>query len=187
MKEIRIHGRGGQGSVVTAELFAIAAYMSGRQSQAFPYLGGGGERRGAPVQAFVRINSKPIQLHSKIYNPDYIIVQDTTLMSIIDVMAGIKPGGIVIINSELSSEEYAHSSDVTVKTVPATRIALETIGRPIMNTAMMGAFAAITKEFTIGAIISAIKEKFNDKVAEGNIEAAQMAYNYGLKIIGEEG
>jgi pyruvate ferredoxin oxidoreductase gamma subunit len=187
MKEIRIHGRGGQGSVVTAELFAIAAYMSGRQSQAFPYLGGGGERRGAPVQAFVRIDSKPIQVHSKIYSPDYIIVKDTSLMKIVDVMAGIKPGGTVIINSERSSEVYLNSSGVTVKTVPATSIALETIGRPIMNTAMMGAFAAITKQFTIDAIIFAIQEKFNDSIARGNIAAAQRAYDYGLKIMGEEG
>ena len=185
MKEIRIHGRGGQGSVVTAELFAIAAHLSGRQSQAFPYLGGGGERRGAPVQAFVRIDSKPIQLHNRIKNPDYIIVQDTTLLDVVDVSSGLKPGGIIIINSEGRPEDYTFAPGAAVQTVPATGIALKIIGRPIMNTAMMGAFAAMTGEFTIESIVLAIKEKFEGSVAANNIKAAEEAYRYCMERKGE--
>ena len=95
MKEIRIHGRGGQGSVVTAELLAMAAFFSDKYSQAFPYLGGGGERRGAPVQAFVRIDMKPITLHCKIFDPDYVIVKDVTLLEVVDVKAGLKSNGMI--------------------------------------------------------------------------------------------
>ena len=134
MKEIRIHGRGGQGSVVTAELFGRAAFQGGKYCQSFPYLGGGGERRGAPVQAFARISDEPIRIRTKIHEPDYIIVKDITLLHIIDVAAGIKPNGMIIVNSEKSADELNFDKSLNVKTVPATKIALEILGFPIMNT-----------------------------------------------------
>jgi len=98
VKEIRIHGRGGQGSVTAAELLAVAAFEDGKYSQAFPFFGV--ERRGAPVTAFTRLSDKKIRLRSQIYEPDYVIVQDATLVSAVDVTAGLKPDGIVIVNSE---------------------------------------------------------------------------------------
>ncbi len=176
MKEIRIHGRGGQGSVVTAELFAIAAHQSGRYSQAFPYLGGGGERRGAPVQAFTRIDDKPIRIRSKIYEPDYVIVSDTTLIKLVDVTAGVKPGGIVIVNTEKDPIALGLPKELDIRTINATQIAVEKIGRPIMNTALMGAFAAFTGEFDIESIKAAISQKFSGAIVDKNVVAAVAAY-----------
>jgi len=98
MKEIRIHGRGGQGSVTAAELLAVAAFEDGKYSQAFPAFGV--ERRGAPVMAFMRLDDKPIRLRSQIYEPDYVIVQDATLVDVVNVAAGAKPDGFIIINTE---------------------------------------------------------------------------------------
>lgn len=176
MKEIRIHGRGGQGSVVTAEMFAIAAFNNGKHSQAFPYLGGGGERRGAPVQAFARIDEKPVRIRSKVYEPDYVIVNDTTLLDMVDVTLGIKQKGMVIVNTEKKPEELGLPEGCDIRTINATKIALETIGRPIMNTAMMGAFAAFTNEFDIDSIKAAISQKFSGPIADKNIAAAKAAY-----------
>jgi pyruvate ferredoxin oxidoreductase gamma subunit len=98
VRELRIHGRGGQGSVTAAELIAVAAFEGGVFSQAFPAFGV--ERRGAPVQAFVRFNDKMIRLRSQVYEPDYIIVQDSTLIKDVNVFMGVKKGGIVIVNTE---------------------------------------------------------------------------------------
>lgn len=181
MKEIRIHGRGGQGSVVTAELFAIAAHNGGLYSQAFPYLGGGGERRGAPVQAFTRIDNKPIRIRSKIYEPDYIIINDITLIKLVDVASGLKQGGMVIVNTEKKPSELALPQDLNIKTINATQIAVDIIGRPIMNTAVMGAFAAFTGEFDIGSIQAAISQRFSGAVVDKNIAAAIMAYEQAKK------
>ncbi|RKL62378.1 pyruvate ferredoxin oxidoreductase subunit gamma [Thermoanaerobacteraceae bacterium SP2] len=177
MKEIRIHGRGGQGSVVTAELFAIAAFEDGKYSQAFPYLGGGGERRGAPVQAFARISDKPIRLRSKIHYPDYIIVQDLTLLDNVNVFEGLKPGGLVLINTEKKPDNNKIPKDINIKTIPATKIALEFLGLPIMNTAIMGAFAAASGEFKLDSIVKAIKNRFPGELGEKNAMAAKAAYD----------
>lgn len=98
MREIRIHGRGGQGSVTATELLAVAAFEDGKYSQAFPAFGV--ERRGAPVMAFVRLNDKPIRLRSQIYEPDYVIVQDATLVDVVNVAAGARQDGIILINTE---------------------------------------------------------------------------------------
>ena len=181
MKEIRIHGRGGQGSVVTAELFAMAIFYSGKYSLAFPYLGGGGERRGAPVQAFVRMDVKPIRLRSKVHHPDYVIVQDFSLTELVDVTAGLKSGGLLLINTEQEPEKLTGFRDYNVRTVPASKIALEILGAPIMNTAIMGAFAAITGDIDIDSIKKAIHEKFSGPIADKNAAAAQKAYDFMLQ------
>jgi pyruvate ferredoxin oxidoreductase gamma subunit len=178
LKEIRIHGRGGQGSVVTAEILAIAAFEDGKFSQAFPYLGGGGDRRGAPVQAFLRLSDQPIRLRSKIHTPDYVLVQDPTLIQEVEVAQGLKPGGLLLINSERDSQELGLASGIRAVAVPATRIALEEIGRPIMNTALMGAFSAITAEVSLPAVLQAIRAKFPGEVGEKNARAAQHMYEY---------
>ena len=178
MKEIRIHGRGGQGSVVTAEILAIAAFEDGKFSQAFPYLGGGGDRRGAPVQAFLRIADRPIRLRSKVHDPDFVLVQDPTLVKEVEVTRGLRPEGLLIINSEKDPQELGLPSGIRALSVPATRIALEEIGRPIMNTALMGAFSAITGEVSLPAVLRAIRSKFPGEVGEKNARAAQHMYEH---------
>jgi len=177
LKEVRIHGRGGQGSVVTAEILAIAAFEDGKFSQAFPYLGGGGDRRGAPVQAFLRLSDRPIRLRSKIHQPDYVLVQDPTLIGEVEVTSGLKPGGLILVNSEREPAELPLPPSIRVVTVPATRVAWEEIGRPIMNTALMGAFAAVTEEVSLPALIRAIRSKFPGEVGEKNARAAQRMYD----------
>jgi pyruvate ferredoxin oxidoreductase gamma subunit len=174
MKEIRIHGRGGQGSVTAAELLAVAAFIDGRYSQAFPAFGV--ERRGAPVAAFTRISDQPIRLRSQIYEPDYIIVQDPTLIEVVDVTGGVKPGGMILINSEFPPGSYTFDTTAEVKTIDATRIALEIIGRPIMNTVMLGAFAGATGEIEMESICKAVSERFPGKVGEKNSKAVYEAY-----------
>lgn len=178
MIEIRIHGRGGQGSVTAAELVGFAAYSDGKYAQAFPSFGS--ERMGAPVQAFVRISDKHIRLRSQIYNPDYVIVQDPTLMGVIDVLSGIKKGGLVIINSKKNPNEFKTDSLVKIMTIPAMDIALEIIGRPIMNTTLLGAFSAASKAISMDGIQKALCSKFSRDIADKNLKAAQKAYDYIL-------
>jgi len=173
MKEIRIHGRGGQGSVTAAELLAVAAFADGKFSQAFPAFGV--ERRGAPVQAFTRISDSTIRLRSQIYEPDYVIVQDPTLLEVVDIASGAKDGGIILINTEFAPETFDLKTKAKIMTVDATRIALEVIGRPIVNTVLLGAFAGATGEINQKSIQDAVKERFPGKVGEKNAEAIQKA------------
>ena len=174
MIEIRIHGRGGQGSVTAAELLAVAAFDDGREAQAFPAFGV--ERRGAPVLAFCRIDSEPIRIRSQIYQPDYVIVQDPTLMDTVDVLSGVKPDGTVLINTEHAAADLKLDTTARVVTFPATQIALETLGRPIMNTAIMGAFAGISGAISFEAIERSIRHRFPGEMGEKNVQAARKAY-----------
>jgi pyruvate ferredoxin oxidoreductase gamma subunit len=174
MKEIRIHGRGGQGSVTAAELLAVAAFADGRFSQAFPAFGV--ERRGAPVQAFTRISDEPVRIRSQVYEPDYVIVQDATLLEVVDVASGIKEEGIILINSEFSPDTLELDTKAKIMTVDATKVALDIIGRPIVNTVLLGAFAGATGEIRPESIENAVKERFPGKVGEKNAEAIQKAY-----------
>ncbi len=174
MKELRIHGRGGQGSVTAAELIAVAAFAGGSYSQAFPAFGV--ERRGAPVQAFVRFSNEVIRLRSQVYQPDYVIVQDSTLVSDVPVFSGVKPGGIVIINTE-KPVTHPVPEGVRLITIDATSIALGKMGVPITNTTLMGAFAAATGEISFKALTDAITARFKGDLATKNIEAAKTAYD----------
>ncbi len=174
MKEVRIHGRGGQGSVTAAELLAVAAFEDGKYSQAFPFFGV--ERRGAPVTAFTRLSDEKIRLRSQIYEPDYVIVQDATLITAVDVTAGLKPGGIVIVNSEKSATDLDIDKQIDVRTIDATGIALDVIGRPIVNTTLLGAFAGATGEISIESIDKSVLARFPGKIGELNVQAAEKAY-----------
>lgn len=174
MRELRIHGRGGQGSVTAAELIATAAFTAGVFSQAFPAFGV--ERRGAPVQAFVRFSDKKIRLRSQVYEPDYVIVQDSTLIRDVNVFSGMKEGGIVLINTEKKGD-YQVPNGVKVVAIDATAIAIKEIGLPITNTTLMGAFAAISGEITLDALKGAIEARFPKKLASGNFAAAKTAYD----------
>jgi pyruvate ferredoxin oxidoreductase gamma subunit len=173
MKELRIHGRGGQGSVTAAELIAVAAFENGMQAQAFPAFGV--ERRGAPVQAFVRLSDDRIRLRSQIYEPDYIIVQDPTLIKNGNVFQGMKEGGIAIVNTEKTLDADIPRG-IRLIMVDATRIALDILGVPITNTALMGAFAAASGEIKFSALENAIRHRFSKELAEKNIEAARVAF-----------
>ena len=181
MKEIRIHGRGGQGSVTAAEMLSVAAFEDGKFSQAFPAFGV--ERRGAPVQAFTRLSDKPIRLRSQIYTPDYVIVQDATLLETVNVASGIKDDGIILINTKEKPEELKLDTKARVMTVDATKVAMDIIGLPIVNTVLLGAFAGATGEINVESIKKAVKDRFSGKVAEKNAQAIQKAYEL---IRGEE-
>jgi len=173
--EIRIHGRGGQGSVTAAELLAVAAFDDGREAQAFPAFGV--ERRGAPVMAFCRISDGPIRIRSQIYEPDYVIVQDPTLLETVDVLAGLKHDGTVLVNSEHAASELNLDTSARVVTFPATQIALEELGRPIMNTAIMGGFSGVSRAISFEAIERSIRHRFPGELGDRNVRAARRAYD----------
>ena len=176
MIEIRIHGRAGQGVVTAAEILAEAAFDGGKFSQAFPAFGM--ERRGAPVQAFTRIDEKAIRNRSQIYNPDYVIIQDPSLipMKEVGVLSGLKEDGMVVVNSEKSLEEIGLPSDIKVRTVPASKIAIEILGRPIMNTTLIGAFAGATKLIELPSVEKSLKRRFREQLVQRNMEAITRAY-----------
>ena len=182
IREIRIHGRGGQGGVTAAELIARAAYKEGKWVQAFPYFGA--ERRGAPVKAFARISDNPILIRSQIYNPDYVIVLDESLLDVANVTEGLKKNGIIIINTRKKPSEI-DLAGYRVATVDATGIALElgllVAGLPVVNTAMVGAFAKATGEIRIESVIESIKEEWRGAVGEKNAKAAVLAYERLIK------
>ncbi len=168
MKEISIHGRGGQGSLVLAQFMAIAALEDGKYGQAFPFLGGGGERRGKPIMAFCRLNDHPIRLRSRVAKADYAILQDVTILNEVNVAEGVKPGGMILVNTDRNTEELPLGGDLRVFTFKAEDLAREILGRPIMNTALLGAFAAMTGELTLNAVLKAVKSKFPGSLGEKN-------------------
>lgn len=181
LREIRIHGRGGQGSLVLAQVIAIAALEDGKFSQAFPFLGGGGERRGKAIQAFVRIDDRFIRLRSRVHRPDYVMVQDPTILDEVDVLEGLKDGGTVLINTEKPVSAPPREGFIRWVVVPASRIAVEVLGRPLMNTALLGAFSAVTREISLPSMETAIKKRFPGEVGLQNMEIARKAYEYCLK------
>jgi 2-oxoacid:acceptor oxidoreductase gamma subunit (pyruvate/2-ketoisovalerate family) len=177
LKEIRIHGRGGQGSVTAAELLAHAAFLEGRWVQAFPYFGA--ERRGAPVKAFARISDKPLLIHSQVYNPDYIIVLDPVIYKMVDITEGLKKDGMIIVNTTKKPEEV-EVKGWPIATVDATGIALElnllVAGLPVVNTAILGAFAKATNEVRLESVLKVIKDAWAGGAGEKNARAAELAY-----------
>lgn len=177
MKEICIYGRGGQGSLVLAQFMAIAALEDKKYGQAFPFLGGGGERRGKPIMAFCRLSTMPIRVRSRIKSADYLIVQDATIFKEENVIENLKPGGIMIVNTEKSGKKFVPTSDIHLITVPAENLARKILGKPIMNTALLGAFAAISKELTLNALLGAVQKKFPGKIGEKNVRVVEESYN----------
>ena len=162
MIEVRFHGRGGQGAVTAAETLAVAAFKDGKHAQAFGKFGP--ERRGAPVQSFTRISDGPIRVRQEVYEPDFVVVLDPSLMKVVDVREGLKEKGILIVNT---------SQDIPgAWCVDATRVALDVIGKPIVNTAMLGAFNKASEcAVTLDSLVAAIKERFPGKIGESNAKA----------------
>lgn len=178
--EIVIHGRGGQGSVTAANLLAAAALINGNKGvQAFPVFGA--ERRGAPLRAFARISEGEIHLRSEIYVPDIVIVQDESIMGLVDVLKGLKKDGKILINTTKKPGDFDFSDKYDVATVDATGIAIKhdilVGGIPVVNTPTLGAVPKILDKVTLKSIQEAIKNKWKGEQAEKNIKATQDAYD----------
>jgi pyruvate ferredoxin oxidoreductase gamma subunit len=175
MIEIRLHGRGGQGAVTSAELLALAAITQGKYAQAFPSFGP--ERRGAPVVAFCRIDDRPIRIRANIYNPDLVLVLDPSILRLINVTSGLKEDGILITNTKYSGKEIRKELGIkyALATVNATKIALEELGLPITNTTMLGSLLKACEIVPLEALIDPLKKRFG-RIAEKNIKAFRRAY-----------
>ena len=176
MIEVRFHGRGGQGAVTSVEMIARAAIEEGKYAQGFPSFGP--ERRGAPVLAFARVDDKPIRLRSKIYHPDVAVVLDPSLLRILDPSQGLKPGGLLIINTNKSSEQIRNQFGYKVRLaiVDADLIAREELGVPITNTTMLGALVRGTDVVQLDSLLPPLKARFG-RGAERNAKALRRAYS----------
>lgn len=181
MFQTRIHGRGGQGVVTAAELLAVAAFSEGRFAQAFPSFGS--ERTGAPVVSFCRFDDHEIRTREPVMEPDAVVVQDVTLLRQVDVFAGLRENGFVLVNTTKSFEELgldefaARFHHDHLLTCPASELALARLGRPLPNAALLGGFAALCGEVSLDAIATAIRERFSAEVGDKNVLAATDAYN----------
>jgi 2-oxoacid:acceptor oxidoreductase gamma subunit (pyruvate/2-ketoisovalerate family) len=177
MLAVRFHGRGGQGTVIASKLLACAMFREGWQVQAFPSFGA--ERSGAPVAAFLRADRKPITIHYQVYEPDHVVVLDPVLLGTVDVTAGLKAGGTILINTPKTPGELKLPDRFVVGTCDATGIALRhglgSRTMPIVNTAMAGAWSALTGVVTLEAIIGEVPVLVPIK-PEANVAAAKDAY-----------
>ncbi len=182
MFQVRFHGRGGQGVVTAAEILSVAAFAEGRHAQAFPSFGS--ERMGAPVVSFCRIDDLPIRTREPVMAPDALVVQDVTLIHQVDLFAGLSSQGYVLVNTSQRFDElefgsfFDDSSRDRLRTCPATELALEQLGRPLPNGALLGGFAALTGEITLEAIDWAIRQRFSGNVGECNVAAARATFRF---------
>ena len=184
MIEIRWHGRGGQGAKTASLLLADAAFNTGKYIQGFPEYGP--ERMGAPITAYNRISDTPIRIHSNIYEPDYVVVVDDTLLESVDVTAGLKETGAIVINTTKDGEYLAKALKGykgKVYTIDARKVSMETLGKYFPNTPMLAAIVKVIgimdeKDF-IEDMKGSFKHKFAKKpeVIEGNMKAIEMALN----------
>lgn len=172
MIEIRIHGRGGQGNVVAAYLLASAAFEAGRHCQAFPAFGA--ERRGAPVVAFVRISDQPILRRNQVTEPDFLIIQDATLLHEPGLLSGLRRGGGILINAPQPSAEISQASGLEMIALPGSQMAQATVGRPLPNAALLSAFLSLTALLPHAALEKALAGRFKGPMLEKN-----------LKLVGE--
>ena len=187
--EIRWHGRGGQGAKTASLLLADAAFNTGKYIQGFPEYGP--ERMGAPITAYNRISNTPIRIHSNIYEPDYVVVVDDSLLEAVDVTSGLKPDGAIVINTtkggdELKSLLNGYTGDVY--TIDARKISLETLGKYFPNTPMLAAIVKVSgvieeKDF-LADMEGSFKHKFAKKpeVIDGNMKALEMALKEVNKV-----
>ena len=187
--EIRWHGRGGQGAKTASLLLADAAFNTGKYIQGFPEYGP--ERMGAPITAYNRISDKPIRIHSNIYEPDYVVVVDDSLLESVDVTAGLKEDGAIVINTTKDAD-YLKTALKGYKgkifTIDARKVSMETLGRYFPNTPMLAAIVKVSKVMDekdfLEDMQGSFKHKFAKKpeVIEGNMKALEMALNEGKEI-----
>jgi len=176
MIEIRWHGRGGQGAVTSAEMLAQAAISEGKFAQAFPSFGP--DRRGAPIQAFNRVDIRePVRVRADVTEPDYVVVLDPSLLDKIDVTSGLKKGGYIIINTRKKASEIKKEFGLKypVATVNANKIAREVLGVPIVNTTMLGAVIKITGITDKKSVHAPLEKRFG-RLGERNIKAMETAF-----------
>jgi len=173
MIEVRIHGRGGQGNVVAAYLLATTAIEVGRFGQAFPAFGA--ERRGAPVVAFVRISDRPLRRRNQVIHPHFVIIQDRALLQVPGVMDGVTEDTGVLVNSSLDSHELSERFGRPLVTIPATQLALEILGKPVPNTALLSAFLSLSGLLPMDALLSALAQRFSGPTLEQNTRLVSTA------------
>lgn len=187
--EIRWHGRGGQGAKTASLLLADAAFNTGKYIQGFPEYGP--ERMGAPITAYNRISTKPITIHSNIYEPDYVVVVDDTLLETVDVTAGLKETGAIVINTTKDGEEIKKQLKGykgEIYTIDAKKISIEALGKYFPNTPMLAAIVKVSKIMTdkdfLNDMQGSFKHKFAKKpeVIEGNMKALEMSLNLIKKV-----
>ncbi len=190
MFEVRIHGRGGQGVVTAAELLSVAAFREGRHAQAFPSFGS--ERTGAPVVAYCRIADQEIRVREPVMTPDALVIQDATLLHQVDVFAGLRDHGYVLINANRSLAEL-HIDEILdqvhpdrAMTIPASDIAREHVGRPMPNAVLLGGLAALSGIIHLDSVAAAIRERFSGELGESNVAAAAAAYALVRATMDEE-
>lgn len=178
--EIRIHGRGGQGAKTASQFIAESALGEGKYIQAFPEYGP--ERAGAPMKAYDRISDKKITTYAPVVNPDVVMVIDPTLIGPVDVTEGLTKDGILIVNTPKSADEIKKETGFKGKicTVDATKISIDTVGRNLPNTPMLGALVKVTKIIPIDSIKKCIEDKFLKKLGEektnATIRGVELAY-----------
>ncbi|MEW6034372.1 MAG: 2-oxoacid:acceptor oxidoreductase family protein [Chloroflexota bacterium] len=176
MKEVRVHGRGGQGAVAAVGMLALAFVLEGKFARSFPMFTGF-ERRYAPVVGFLRFDDKPMTIQLQVYNPDCVVVLDSTLVKAVDVFAGLKKPGIAVWCEDRPVEQIPLSPAVKrIGMVDANKLALEVFGRPIANTAMLGAFAKTTGWVQISSVVTALEQKLAPALVEKNVKLATRAY-----------
>lgn len=182
--EIRWHGRGGQGAKTASLLLADAAFNTGKYIQGFPEYGP--ERMGAPITAYNRISDKPITIHSNIYEPDYVVVVDDTLLETVPVTSGLKNTGAIVINTTKNAEEIKgllKGYEGKVYKIDARKISEEALGRYFPNTPMLAAIVKVSKVMSDDELLEDMKGSFKHKFAkkpeviEGNMKALEMALN----------
>jgi pyruvate ferredoxin oxidoreductase gamma subunit len=177
LREIRWHGRGGQGAWTASELLAKAAILEGKHVQSFPEFGP--ERMGAPLAAYTRISDTPIRLHCSIYNPHVAVVLDPTLLKSVSVADGLASDGLLIVNTKETPGELRRSVGVSTQqvwTVPATDIAMKVLRVPITNTAMLGAATRAASLVDLQSIEAVVRERFREELAERNVAVIREAY-----------
>ena len=176
MKEVRLHGRGGQGTVIMAGQLVYCLALSGFYASSIPMFGF--ERRGTPVEAYVRMDEAPIREKTKIYEPDCVVVMDPTLLLAVDAFAGMKSGGILVINHKGAPGDLDLPQSVkTLAMVDGNHIATALFGAPITNTCMMGAFASATGWITLDSILEGLETDFSGEKLEKNRKAAALGFS----------
>ncbi|MFH1652083.1 MAG: 2-oxoacid:acceptor oxidoreductase family protein [Chloroflexota bacterium] len=174
MKEIRLHGRGGQGAVSAADILAVAAVMDGKYGSSFPMYGS--ERRGAPVVAFVCIDEAKVRQKTQLYAPDCLIVLDPRQRTWPQTYTGLQPGGMLVLNCAVELQKPPHNNLVRAGVVDATKIALEEIGLPAFSTCMLGAMAATTGWVKLESVLASMEKSFSGEMRKKNIRSVERGY-----------
>jgi len=180
MFQVRLHGRGGQGTVTAAELLSVAAFCEGKFAQAFPSFGS--ERMGAPVMAFCRLDDVDIRLREPVMEPNAVLIQDATLLHSVEVFQGLRSDGYAVINTARPLELLGIADLVArlpagrVRTVAATELAVEHLGKPLPSAGLLGAFAALTHAVEVDSIEKALRMRFGPELADANVAVARDAY-----------